>query len=79
MSLVGPRPMLPEQQSIYPGKDYYTLRPGITGPWQISERNDSSFADRAKFDANYNKTLSLRSDFVLLVGTIGVVLRGTGC
>ena len=79
MSLVGPRPMLPEQRSIYPGKDYYALRPGITGPWQISERNDSSFADRAKFDASYNKTLSPRSDFVLLVGTIGVVLRGTGC
>ena len=48
MSLVGPRPMMPEQQALYPGRAYYALRPGITGPWQVSERNDTTFADRAR-------------------------------
>ena len=60
MSLVGPRPMLPEQQHLYPGTDYYTLRPGITGRWQVTSRNESSFSDRAAFDKIYNSDLTLR-------------------
>ena len=78
MSLVGPRPMLPEQVPLYPGKSYYDLRPGITGMWQVSERNDSSFADRAHYDTRYDAMLSLATDLRLLVATIRVVLRGTG-
>ncbi|MEM6497525.1 MAG: sugar transferase [Pseudomonadota bacterium] len=78
MSLVGPRPMLPDQQELYPGTAYYELRPGITGLWQISERNDSSFASRADFDATYSEQLSLKTDLGVLCATAGVVLRGTG-
>jgi lipopolysaccharide/colanic/teichoic acid biosynthesis glycosyltransferase len=78
MSLVGPRPMMVSQKSLYPGQDYYDLRPGITGLWQISDRNESSFADRAKFDAVYNRTLSLPVDIGILMATVRVVLRGTG-
>ena len=78
MSLVGPRPMMVAQRSLYPGSDYYDLRPGITGLWQISDRNDSSFADRARFDEVYNRTLSLPLDIGILASTIRVVLRGTG-
>ncbi|MGB7244059.1 MAG: sugar transferase [Sulfitobacter sp.] len=78
MSLVGPRPMLPEQKPMYPGQCYYALRPGITGLWQVSERNQSSFADRAKFDTIYNRSLSLKTDVTVLWATVGVVLRGTG-
>ena len=78
MSLVGPRPMLPEQAPLYPGKSYHALRPGITGLWQVSERNDSSFADRAQYDTRYDRTLSLATDLRLLVATIRVVVRGTG-
>ena len=78
MSLVGPRPMLPEQRALYPGEAYYRLRPGITGIWQVSERNDSSFADRADYDSQYDDTLSLKTDLGLLVATVRVVLRGTG-
>ena len=78
MSLVGPRPMLPEQVPLYPGKAYYDLRPGITGMWQVSERNDSSFADRAHYDTRYDAMLSLATDLRLLAATIRVVLRGTG-
>jgi lipopolysaccharide/colanic/teichoic acid biosynthesis glycosyltransferase len=79
MALVGPRPMMVDQADLYPGKDYYALRPGITGLWQISERNETSFAERAGFDSKYIASLSLPRDLLILVKTIGVVLRGTGC
>ena len=78
MSLVGPRPMMPSQRSLYPGHAYYRLRPGITGMWQVSARNESTFADRAGFDAAYDQTVSLATDLSLLKATIWVVLRGTG-
>lgn len=79
MSLVGPRPMLPSQQDMYPGKAYYTLRPGITGYWQISERNKSSFPARASFDTAYERDVSFGTDVSVLLRTVLVVLRGTGC
>lgn len=79
MSLVGPRPMMPDQQPLYPGRAYYALRPGITGTWQVSVRNASSFADRARFDDAYDRNLSLATDLRLLAATVRVVLRGTGC
>lgn len=78
MALVGPRPMMPDQREIYPGRAYYVLRPGVTGPWQVSDRNESSFAKRADFDLQYHRTLSFGNDVRLIVQTIAVVLRGTG-
>lgn len=78
MSIVGPRPMLLEQAQLYPGADYYHLRPGVTGLWQISDRNDSSFAARATYDAQYAARLSFRFDMRIIFKTAGVVLRGTG-
>ena len=79
MSVVGPRPMLPEQRRAYPGTAYFRLRPGLTGPWQVSERNATSFADRAVFDDRYEGEMSLLTDLSLLVRTVQAVLRGTGC
>lgn len=78
MSLVGPRPMMPCQEELYPGHAYYRLRPGITGPWQVSSRNSSTFADRARFDTEYDRDLSLPTDLRLLAATVRVVLRATG-
>ncbi len=78
MSLVGPRPMLPEQQKLYPGKAYFSLRPGLTGAWQVSERNASSFASRADFDTSYANDLTFKTDVGILYATIGVVVRATG-
>lgn len=78
MSLVGPRPMLPEQRTLYSGREYFTLRPGITGLWQISDRNDCSFADRASFDAKYAREMSFALDGSILAKTVGVVFRATG-
>lgn len=78
MSIVGPRPMMMDQRSLYPGQAYYALRPGITGLWQISDRSEGSFAGRAIFDAEYNQELTLKRDLSILAQTVGVVLRCTG-
>ncbi|NNK77352.1 MAG: sugar transferase [Litoreibacter sp.] len=79
MSLVGPRPMMPEQRALYPGQAYYHFRPGITGLWQVSQRNEGSFASRAEFDQDYAETISLKTDAWILFSTVGVVFKGTGC
>lgn len=78
MSLVGPRPIMLSQKGLYPGKSYYALRPGITGHWQVSARNDSTFVERACFDQTYLEMLSLRTDFVILMKTVPAVVGGTG-
>ena len=80
MSLVGPRPMMPEQLSLYGDPaDYVALVPGLTGIWQVSTRNESHFSHRATIDAEYRKTVSLKTDVALLFKTVSVVLRRTGC
>jgi lipopolysaccharide/colanic/teichoic acid biosynthesis glycosyltransferase len=78
MSLVGPRPMMVGQEKYYHGSAYYEMRPGITGLWQVSDRNDCDFADRVAFDTKYNSDLSLKTDLGLLLRTVGVVMRATG-
>lgn len=78
MSLVGPRPMMLSQQSMYPGLAYFALRPGLTGYWQTAGRNRTSFAARAEYDTAYEADLSLKTDLTLLVRTVGVVVKGTG-
>ena len=78
MSLVGPRPMMVNQRALYPGIAYYALRPGITGFWQTSSRNESSFAERATFDASYFREISLMTDLRVLFKTVSVVVKGTG-
>jgi lipopolysaccharide/colanic/teichoic acid biosynthesis glycosyltransferase len=78
MSLVGPRPMMVSQRNSYFGEAYFRLRPGITGPWQVSDRNECNFVDRVQFDDIYDRGLSLQADLLILVRTVLVVLRGTG-
>lgn len=78
MSIVGPRPMMEDQKSLYPGAAYYAMRPGITGTWQVSDRNESTFAQRATFDTAYYYDMSFAKDLEILKKTVGVVLRCTG-
>ena len=82
MSLVGPRPFTPEQKQLYrsgqPDAEYYRMRPGITGLWQVSRRNRGSFGERAGYDSAYWTKQGLVTDLAILVSTISVVLRGTG-
>ncbi|SHL56074.1 Sugar transferase involved in LPS biosynthesis (colanic, teichoic acid) [Roseovarius marisflavi] len=79
MSIVGPRPMMPSQRAMYPGLAYFAMRPGITGFWQISVRNESSFAERVEFDNSYFKEMSFVTDVSVILRTFRVVLCGTGC
>lgn len=79
MSLVGPRPMLPEQLPLYgDASAYFAVKPGITGIWQVSTRNESSFASRAQADADYLRAMGVQLDLFLIWRTVGVVARGTG-
>ena len=78
MSVVGPRPMMPDQQDLYPGRAYYDLRPGLTGLWQVTARNESVFTFRAACDSRYDRRLSLLMDLKIILFTFAVVLRGTG-
>mgnify|MGYP003805486081 CR=1 FL=1 len=79
MSLVGPRPMLPEQRDLYCGLSYYALRPGVTGLWQVSERNAVDFSRRAEIDRQYERDLTFLGDLRILAATLRVVVKGTGC
>ena len=79
MSLVGPRPMLPEQLEMYGEPSaYFALKPGITGLWQVSARNSARFNYRNDVDAAYERNLTLKLDLTILYKTIGVVFRPTG-
>ncbi|MDA7423874.1 sugar transferase [Thalassococcus lentus] len=78
MSIVGPRPMMLCQRDMYPGSAYYALRPGITGFWQTSVRNESSFSERASFDADYLRKVSFITDIAVMFRTVKVVMNATG-
>ncbi|WP_186233618.1 undecaprenyl-phosphate galactose phosphotransferase WbaP [Burkholderia gladioli] len=80
MSLVGPRPVVEKEIERY-GDDaaYYLLaKPGMTGLWQVSGRNDTDYARRVFLDAWYVRNWSLHSDISILFKTIGVVLHRDG-
>lgn len=80
MSLVGPRPVTSDESEKYGDafSTYTKVRPGVTGAWQVSGRNETSYADRVKLDVDYVQTQSLRGDITILAKTAGVVLFGTG-
>ena len=80
MSLVGPRPCMVRQRSLY-GQSwphYCHMRPGITGLWQVSGRNRLPYADRVALDARYAAEWSLALDARILARTFWVVLSGDG-
>nr|WP_278814504.1 sugar transferase [Bifidobacterium pullorum] len=80
MSLVGPRPALPEEVERY-GSLYSTrllVKPGITGPWQVSGRSDLTQEQSEFLDVSYIENWSITGDLALLAKTVMVVFRGTG-
>ena len=87
MSIVGPRPYLPdeirEQQKKFPGTEAYvkemqTVKPGITGFWQVSGRSEVSFDKRIEMDAYYARKRSIILDFLILLKTPWAMLSGKG-
>ena len=80
MSLVGPRPIVKEELPYYQEDvDYYLMaKPGMTGLWQVSGRNNVSYDTRVYFDTWYAKNWSLWNDIVILLKTAKVVCKKTG-
>jgi lipopolysaccharide/colanic/teichoic acid biosynthesis glycosyltransferase len=81
MSLVGPRPVLAAELSAFYGaaaQHYLSVLPGITGPWQISGRNDTSYAQRVALDVAYATQPSLLTDVKILLRTPLAVLARRG-
>ncbi|MDR0557669.1 MAG: undecaprenyl-phosphate galactose phosphotransferase WbaP [Treponema sp.] len=80
MSLVGPRPIVEAEAAKY-GEDFeriFSVKPGMTGLWQVSGRSDTDYAERVAYDTYYMQNWSIWLDAWILYKTIGVVLRGKG-
>ncbi len=80
MSLVGPRPPVPEEVAEYNEKARKRLdiKPGITGLWQVSGRSDLTFDEMLKLDIYYMWNWSLSNDIKILLRTIPTVISGAG-
>ena len=80
MSLVGPRPVVLEELERYGGHAalYLTARPGLTGLWQTSGRNDVSYESRVALDVQYLCNWSMAVDLLILFKTVFVVLKQRG-
>jgi exopolysaccharide production protein ExoY len=80
MSIVGPRPCMPDQQRLYGPywAAYCAVRPGLTGLWQVSGRNRLTYQQRVQLDAQYVRNWTIWLDLTILARTVGVVLTGDG-
>lgn len=80
MSLIGPRPVVEDERKHYGAlwSDYLSVKPGLTGLWQVSGRNDVSYAQRVEMDSDYVRNWSLMRDIIILFKTFSVVLNGRG-
>lgn len=80
MSFVGPRPIVRSEMHKYgPERGVYaSVRPGVTGLWQVSGRNDISYDERVQLDVDYVGSMSLRRDVSLILRTVGAVTKRTG-
>lgn len=80
MSIVGPRPSLPNEVLEYTEYDHqrFLVTPGITGLWQVSGRNTLSFNEMIELDLKYISDISILNDFKIVLKTLVVMLTGYG-
>ena len=80
MSLVGPRPALPDETARYADhvRRRLVVKPGLTGLWQVSGRSDLSWDESVRLDLRYVENWSLALDLQILWKTVAVILRGSG-
>ncbi len=80
MSLVGPRPPLPEEVAAYPADGHRRLvvKPGVTGLWQVSGRSDLSWEESLRLDLRYVDNWSLALDALIIWKTGRAVIKGSG-
>lgn len=80
MSIVGPRPILVEEESLLGANDHerHDAKPGLTGLWQISGRKETTWEERMDLDIEYVRTSSLRGDALIMARTVKVIIKGDG-
>jgi len=80
MSLVGPRPILPEEEPQLGNFDFrrHIAKPGLTGIWQVSGRKETTWDDRMAFDIKYVEEWSVALDLILIAKTFRVIISGEG-
>jgi lipopolysaccharide/colanic/teichoic acid biosynthesis glycosyltransferase len=80
MSLVGPRPPLPQEVAAYPEdmRRRLAVPPGTSGLWQVSGRSDLSWEETVRLDLRYVENWSLSLDLVILLRTLSAVVRSSG-
>ena len=80
MSLVGPRPIVHSEEKKYGAvfEEYCMVKPGITGLWQVSGRNNTTYQERVNFDQYYINNWSVWMDLWILGKTVPVVILGYG-
>lgn len=80
MSVVGPRPIMPDEMHFYREHlyDYKSVAPGITGAWQVSGRSNTTYAERVAIDAAYLANRSFWLDLKIVARTVGAVLLQNG-
>ena len=80
MSLVGPRPIVDAEMEKY-GEEFeriFSIRPGLTGLWQVSGRSDTNYNERVTYDSYYLQSWSVWLDLWIIFKTFGVVIKGKG-
>jgi lipopolysaccharide/colanic/teichoic acid biosynthesis glycosyltransferase len=80
MSLVGPRPPLPDEAALYADhvRRRLVVKPGLTGLWQVSGRSDLTWEESVRLDLRYVENWSLALDLQILWKTVFVLIRGRG-
>jgi lipopolysaccharide/colanic/teichoic acid biosynthesis glycosyltransferase len=80
MALVGPRPVIPYEVEMYPERYLrrFAVKPGLTGLWQVSGRNERTYEEMVRFDIEYAENVSLLLDLRILARTVPVVLGRQG-
>jgi exopolysaccharide production protein ExoY len=80
MSLVGPRPIVPQELDNYGvhSQAYLSVRPGITGAWQVNGRSSVNYPQRVEYDRDYIESWSLGRDIVILARTPIAVMTARG-
>jgi len=82
MSIVGPRPVVRKELALHYGTEgrrfYLSVRPGLTGLWQVSGRNDMDYQERVALDKQYVQTWNVFGDFMIVMRTVGVMFAKRG-
>jgi len=82
MSIVGPRPVVRKELALHYGvagrRHYLSVRPGLTGLWQVSGRNDMDYQERVELDKTYVQSWNVFGDFMIVMRTVGVIFGKRG-